>query len=165
MRNQNCTPIARWVLLALSLILSCVNVLGQDNDDALTMGLFNGRFWVEANVTQKQMFFLGFRNGLRTAARDLLLRYDANGHLIYDDKARISLEAEEGDYYAQGFTMEDHIKELDKLYSDRENIRISIPLAISYCALKLGGTRTAADLEQLLITYRRISSAPEAKKP
>jgi hypothetical protein len=164
MRKRDLTPINRCLLLLLAVFLGA-NVMGQDMDNILTFGLFNGRFWEQANVTQKQMFFLGFRNGLRTAARDFLLRYDANGHLTYNDQARITLEAEEGRYYAQGFTMDDHIKELDKLYAERENILIPIPEAIRYCVLKLHGTATTAELEQYLIRLRKNASGPEEKKP
>jgi hypothetical protein len=57
------------------------------------------------------------------------------------------------------------VKELDKLYAERENIPLSIPFTLAYCVLKLGGTRTNGELEQLLIDMRRIASAPQEKKP
>jgi hypothetical protein len=76
-----------------------------------------------------------------------------------------ALDTYERKFNAKGFTYEDHVKELDKLYADRENILIPIPVALQYCVLKLGGGNTNADLEQLLIGMRKLASAPEEKKP
>jgi hypothetical protein len=48
------------------------------------------------------------------------------------------------------------VKELDKLFAERENLNIIVPLAYQYITTKLKGTSTAQELEQMLIELRKM---------
>ena len=50
--------------------------------------------------------------------------------------------------------MLDYLRELDVLYSDTENVNISVPDGIAYCHKKLSGKYTKAELEKQLIVER-----------
>jgi hypothetical protein len=124
-----------------------------------TDGELNGRWWEELGSAShaKEMYLSGFIQGVRVGAEDMnRLRGFPD-----DDKVAETLST----YHAKGSTLDDNIKELDKLYADRENIRIPISAAIVYCTFKLGGRFTNAQLEQILITARKALPAPEEKKP
>ncbi len=152
MKKRMYTPINRWLLLSLVVILVGVNVTGEDSSDSSSAGVFlNGRFWNKTSVDAQITFLLGFEHGVESAA--------TNGN--YKETVNA--------FYPSGFTNMDYLKEymegLNKLYSDRENILIPIPLAIHYCSLKLGGTLTNAQLEQKLIEMRKSASDLQEKKP
>jgi hypothetical protein len=154
MQRRNGTPISRCLLLSLAALLAGANVMGQDKDfwdNKYTAGFFNGRAWEEMNTTEKVSFFMGFEQGVRVSS---IAQQGA-------DKSEDAVNA----YSAKGFTNGDYVKELDKLYADRENILISVRDAIRYCTRKLGGTYTNAQLEQYLIGLRKAASASEEKKP
>jgi len=55
-----------------------------------------------------------------------------------------------------GFYPGDYVKELDKLYTESENLNIMVPLAYQYVTTKLKGASTAQELEQRLIELRKI---------
>ena len=58
--------------------------------------------------------------------------------------------------WPSGFTVGDFITELETLYKDRENVRVPIPMALQYCALKLKGEATKEELERRLILMRQV---------
>ncbi len=164
MQKRICVPISRLLLLSVAVILVGASLRAQDSVSNLyTSGLLNGRFWENLDAHAKQDFFLGLIEGLRTGVMELT---PTNGNSSKAQEAvKKALDTYERKFNAKGFTYEDHVKELDKLYADRENILIPIPVALQYCVLKLGGGNTNADLEQLLIGMRKLASAPEEKKP
>jgi hypothetical protein len=165
MQSKTAHRLSRWLLLSVAVLLSATKVAGQDTllASERTATYLNGRFWEDMNIGEKRAFILGFIEASRTGARDLNL-----GQNKSEEEYQKAVHTYVGRYYAKEFTYEDHIKELDKLYSDRENLLLSIPLALEYCVLKLGGTRTSAELEQILIGYRKLTSILEElqrKKP
>lgn len=142
--------------LPLSLIVLIVGAAagGQDSSTyEYTNGYPNGRFWAVLTDTEKLMYLRGFRDGLTLGAAGV----------VSLPKALDAMTEMTNDYYANRFTISDHIKEIDKLYSNRENILLPIPAALNYCAKKLSGKFTNAELEQVLINLRR--PVPEAVKP
>jgi hypothetical protein len=146
------TPISRWILLLLAAFLGSVNVIGQHSPDSIsTGGSLNGRFWEAMPANPQMAFLLGFQEGVEAGAVGGNYKQMVNA------------------YYPDGFSNGDYLKEYGKelytLYADRENIRIPIFMAIRYCALKLGGTLTNAELEQRLIQIRKDVAALEEKKP
>ena len=62
--------------------------------------------------------------------------------------------------WAEGFMVEDYVKEMDALYANRANINIPLGVAFGYCTLKLQGQATASQLEQLLRDDRKIFNSP-----
>ena len=58
-------------------------------------------------------------------------------------------------HWAERFTVEDYVKELDALYKDRENINIPVVFAIDYITLKFRGDKTKAELESGLLFLRQ----------
>jgi len=56
---------------------------------------------------------------------------------------------------ANGFNPGDYLKELDKLFAERENLNIPLPLAYQYITTKLRGSSTRQELEQMLIELRK----------
>src|SRR5579863_9287344 len=131
MRKRNRTPINRSrLLLSLAVILGA-NVMGQDA--LMTDGELNGRWWEElgSGSHAKEMYLAGFTEGVQVGAEEMnRLRGISN-----DDKVTEAIST----YHAKASTLDDYIKELDKLYADRENIRIPVSAAILYCPIKLGG--------------------------
>jgi hypothetical protein len=131
--------------------------MGQD--PSMTNGELNGRWWEELGSAShaKEMYLAGFNAGVQVGAEEM----NRLRGLSDEDKVAEALS----NYHANGSTLDDNIKELDKLYADRENIRIPISSAILYCTIKLGGRFTSAQLEQILITARRALPPPEGKRP
>jgi hypothetical protein len=150
--RKRIAPISRWILLWLATFLGGVNVIGQHSADSIsTGGSLNGRFWEAMPANPQMAFLLGFQEGVEAGAVGGNYKQTVNA------------------YYPDGFSNGDYLKEYGKelytLYADRENIRIPIFMAIRFCALKLGGTLTNAELEEKLIEMRKASSAVEEKKP
>lgn len=56
---------------------------------------------------------------------------------------------------AKGFTPGDYVKELDKLFEERENLNIFVLLAYGYVTRKLQGANTSQELEQILVELRK----------
>jgi hypothetical protein len=125
--------------------------MGQDypTPDWESGGVLNGRYWEALSNPAKLAYLCGFRQGV------LLGVVQLGGGTTFSKRMAEVINS----FQAGGFTYDDHIKELDKLYADRENIRIPIGQALHYCSLKLGGTRTKAELEQYLIGLRKDASA------
>ena len=64
MKKRMYTPINRWLLLSLVVILVGVNVTGEDSSDSSSAGVFlNGRFWNKTYVDAQITFLLGFERG------------------------------------------------------------------------------------------------------
>lgn len=137
----------RRLLLAFAVVLVSGNLVGQEppSGSFITIGLPNGRFWQVLTYNEKVVYLTGFSNGLTLGAG--------------------AVSKQPATYYAKGFTLADHMKEIDRLYADTENVLIPIPAALAYCGAKLRGTHTNAELEQILINLRRNSAAPEEVKP
>jgi hypothetical protein len=151
-----------WLLLSLAVLISGSTVMGQDpstNHWFGKDGTLNGRFWEDAKDSQKLAYLAGFLDGVLWGSVELL---SGQGDSLENQKAAKGVRDA---YLATGFLLSDYMKELNTLYADRENIRIPIGVAVRYCAVKLGGTQTKAKLEQLLITYRKNSSASEETQP
>lgn len=129
------------MLLSLAVILAGESLQADSG--------LNGRFWDSLNDSTKQGYVMGFWEGVKAGA---------SGD-IADQSATFNT------FYAVGFTNGDFVKELDKLYANTQNVLIPIPDAIRYCALKLGGAFTNAQLEQKLIRLRKIASGSPEKKP
>jgi hypothetical protein len=156
MQKRDQTPIKRrWLLLPLAVILVGANVTGQDSSgNEYTNGYPNGRFWEVLSNFEKVMYLRGFRDGLTLGAA---------GEVIPPKKVIEAMSEATDGYYAERFTYAVDVKEIDKLYAAGENILIPIPGALNYCAKKLRGTLTSAELEQILINLRKNSPAPEEK--
>jgi hypothetical protein len=157
MQKRDQTPTnRRWLLLLLALFLS-TNLTGQD--PSMTNGELNGRWWEELGAAShaKEMYLSGFIAGVQVGAEEM----NRLRGLSDDDKVAEALSS----YHASESTLDDNIKELDKLYAERENIRIPISVAIVYCTIKLGGKFTNAQLEQILITARKALPPTEGKRP
>jgi hypothetical protein len=158
MRKRMCKPIQPFLLLPV--LLAGISAMGQNTPISDRTGTYlNGRFWEALNMDQKRAFVLGLTEGIRTGASELNLDQNKS-----EEEYQKAVHTYVHQYYANEFTYEDHIKELDKVYADTENILIPIPLALQYCALKLGGTRTKAELEICLIGFRKIASVLEETK-
>jgi hypothetical protein len=156
MRNHNGRPINRWLLLSLVVLISA-NVMGQD--PSMTNGELNGRWWEELGSAShaKETYLAGFIAGVQVGAEEM----NRLRGLSDEDKVAEALS----NYHANGSTLDDNIKELDKLYAERENIRIPLSAALVYCTIKLGGKFTSAQLEQILIAARKALPPPEGKRP
>lgn len=186
MRKRICTPINRWVLLSFAVILAGTNVTGQDGfSDRMTNGFLNGRYWEKQTGDEKLTYLEGFVTGL-SAARSLAEQYVASlnkqrdelrQHLV-DAGLLVQIsppagaktpetieEAINSQFIVEKFNYTDYIKEIDKLYADRGNILLPIPVAMQYCAIKFRGTATTSELEQFLIRRRRDASDSEETKP
>lgn len=57
---------------------------------------------------------------------------------------------------AKGFNPGDYVKELDRLFAERENLNIALPIAYQYITTKLKGTSTPQELDQRLIDIRKL---------
>jgi hypothetical protein len=87
-----------------------------------------GRDWSTLNDVRKLYYVLGVRDG------------------------RIGSDVE---FAVEGFTAADYIKELDKLFSETENLNIAVVNALEYVSLKLSGSFTKSELEVYLIKLRK----------
>jgi hypothetical protein len=116
-------------LLVLALATLCP---AQQTNPEYTGGLPNGRFWNVAAESGQTYYLLGVR--------------DAE-----------SLAGANGDWWAKGFTIGDYRKEIDKLYSETENINIPIIWAFRYCTNKLRGEVSRANLEVALRNLRQMA--------
>jgi len=146
--KQRLTPIPCWLLLPLAVLLAGSNVVAQDSSTATweTGGVLNGRYWEALSYPAKLAYLYGFRQGVLVGVAQL------GGGKTFSPKMAEVINS----FQAAGFTYDDHVKELDRLYADRENIRIPIGQALQYCAIKLRGRSTKAQLEQLLIRLRAL---------
>jgi hypothetical protein len=187
MRERICTPISRrWLLLSLALFFAGLNLMGQDPlADQKSDGFFNGRFWEKQTAGEKLAYVDGFVTGLSVAKsiaedyvapmnkqlEELVKRAVDAGLLVQIPQPEGAkppetiAEAITGQFIVGRFTYGDYIQEIDKLYADRRNILLPIPVAIGYCRLKFIGSATNAQLEQYLIRRRTDASAAVEMKP
>lgn len=103
--------------------------------------MMTGRLWETMPETTKLLYVQGIKDGLTIAAYSLPpeIRESITEHT-----------------QAKGFNPGDYLKELDKLFAERENLNIVVPLAYQYVTTKLKGTTTAQELEQMLIELRKM---------
>jgi hypothetical protein len=154
--------IHRCVALSFVVFLSAANAMAEDPSSNLWTGKSpNGRAWELLPNPAKTMYVIGFTDGVTMAGSVAVETLGGRSSKLGQTVAKAIGDQLE----VKGFTNGEFVKELDKFYSDRENIRIQIFVALSYCTLKLGGTYTNAELEQLLIKFRKNASAPEEVKP
>ena len=153
---RNYSLLTRRFLFPLALLLAGTNAVGQDRAaKEYTDGYPHGRYWTVLNVFEKIVYVQGFRDGLTLGAAGE----------VGSPKVLQAMTEATNSYFARRFSFREHITEIDKIYADQENLLIPIPMAINYCAGKLRGTLTKAELEQILMDFRRNSPAPHEKKP
>jgi hypothetical protein len=125
----------RLLILA---VLSCT-FLNAEASDIVTAQMLNGRGWQGLSSDQRISYTVAILD--QTAY------------------AYIMGKLNEPDEVAEGFTVRDYVKELDELYSSRENILLPVPLALDFCTRKFRGQTTQKDLEAALIKLRETASA------
>ena len=128
-------------LLMISVLLAAP-LCGQDQTGQMS----NGRVWEIFNDLAKTSYM--------SAIKDAVI-YSAFTESIITKQDIKNIVAEK---WAIGFNVGDYIKELDLIYKDRENIRLPITIAVSYCTMKLKGQSSKEELEQYLITLRTIAA-------
>ena len=73
------------------------------------------------------------------------------------------MTAEKTDLWPNGFAVDDFTKELNKLYSEGENVNIPMSWAFTYVNIKLRGQTSASELEKTLMTYRKQALIERSK--
>ena len=122
------------VTLALLLIPFCVPA--QDISAMQTATMMNGRGWNTMGRADKVIYV--------TALHDAVAISVVAGAPVQEQAI-----------WKLGFNIGEYVKELDKVYSATENVRIPIPMAMVYCAARLQGQMTAKELELQLINLRK----------
>jgi hypothetical protein len=133
----NCRMVLK---IALVVIFAATSLLAQDSSQNQTFGIWNGLWWTSMTITEKILYLTGVMDGITIGTSDLTTEQMA--------KLRKT--------WPTGFTGRDFINELEVLYKDRENIRLPIPMALQYCALKLKGETTKEELELRLALMRQV---------
>lgn len=123
------------ILFSLSSLLPAQGQLPQTSKSAFTGGLLNGRAWETFPAAVKSMYVAGIKDSILAAA-------------MASDSAPNKIA------WAEHFTVDDYVKELNLLYVDRENIRIPVVFGVRYLTQKFRGDRTKADLESGLMALR-----------
>jgi hypothetical protein len=103
-----------------------------DPDPAWTAQFPNGRFWNTSNEGQR----LHYLTGVRDAA------------FLSDRKT---------EWMAKGFTIGDYLKEIDKVFSEGENLNIPVVWVFRYCTNKLNGDLTKENQERVLGSLRLMA--------
>jgi hypothetical protein len=102
----------------------------------------NGRFWRVIPDGEKELYLFGVKHGMDMAGAVAELKYPGANAVI-----------QEG--LPGHFTVGDYMSEFDLFYKDTENVLITLPMAFSYCSIKLKGTWTKEALEKGLILLRK----------
>ena len=115
------------------------------------LGLANGRLWNELREPgDKVIYMQGLLDEIKLVAMRRVQK-EAPRDATVDAAYGIAMS----DEWAKGFTIGDYVKILDGLYSQPENVIIPVAIAVRYyCAARLKGGNTAADLETLLVALR-----------
>jgi len=113
----------RQVRVAVALImLICAPAMGQDEDEDVSYGRPNGRFYLKRNDQARIDLLYGIEQGIG---------------LLVDERA-ISKETADR-YTVRGFRFGDLKEQVDKLYQDKANIRIPISYAYVYAIRRARG--------------------------
>jgi hypothetical protein len=121
--------------------LLTLSALAQNSNDQ-TAQMSNGRAW--------DVFTESIKVGYTAGVYDSLVMSGVLGsEKITAENAPV----------ANGFKVGDYVKELNRFYSDGENIRIPITLAMKFCTTKLKGQTKKEDLEASLISLRKLVSS------
>jgi len=107
----------------------------------------NGRYWRDTPHIAKLLYLTGITHGLQIA----LIRAAMDSKC--SEKLGSIVDA------PPGAIIDDYEKELDKLYSESENLQINIMMAWTYVDLKLKGTLTKEYLEKMLIGLRHDAAS------
>src|SRR5260370_11102372 len=107
----------------LAFVLSCVCYGQQDFSRLTTNDSPNGRFWRITPATTKKVYLIGFSDGEMLAVAQIIDEVPSARKAGMKVASKISL-------HDNRFTPDDYIKELDMLYTDTENVNISLPVAI-----------------------------------
>jgi len=126
--------------ICCALLLGTLGAFGQapNSQDAVWL---TGRAWILMPDTVKVFYVTGLRDGMAIASYAL----PAEARELMTERTQ-----------AKGFNPGDYVKEFDKLFAERENLNIVLPLAYQYVTVKLKGATTSQDLEQQLIQLRRM---------
>lgn len=132
------SPMPKIVAGMMAVFLVGTISMGQDADSITTMEMNNGRLWSAQADGWKVAYLASYR----------------------DQTAYAAIQSADGlkylsTHWANKAIVADYTRELDTLYRDGENLRLPLPMAIEYCTLTLKGNLTKAQLEQILIEYRR----------
>jgi len=137
------------ILLAFVLLLTSFLCAQESSAKFTTIQLMNGRAWQQFDDEAKIMYLSGVRDSLIYFSVTAQHQVDANE----------LMQAK----WAPGFIVGDYINELDAVYRSRENILIPIVNAMDYCTVKLKGQTSRAELEQMLMTLRKIAATASVK--
>ena len=119
------------------LVLVCVSALAESTSPIYTAGMLNGRAWESFPEPAKTVYVAGIQDSVL-------------GNLLAAEETPRPDDIP----WANNFTVDDYVKELNVLYKDRENIRIPIVLAVRYITTKLRGARTKDNLDYGLKALR-----------
>jgi hypothetical protein len=118
-------------------MLICVPTIGQDEDEDLSFGRPNGRFYLKRDSQARIDLLYGIEQGIS---------------LLVDENA-ISQETMDR-YTVRGFRFSDLKDQVDKFYQDKANIRIPIHYAYVY-AIRRGRGDPPHGLEDFLAQLRK----------
>jgi len=128
----------RQVSVAIALImLICVPVIGQEEDEDKSYGRPNGRFYLKRDDQARIDLLYGIEQGIG---------------LLVDENA-ISKETMDR-YTVRGFRFSDLKDQVDKLYQDKANIRIPISYAYVYAIRRARGDHPR-EIEDFLSQLRK----------
>ncbi|MDQ2948418.1 MAG: hypothetical protein M3Y27_21185 [Acidobacteriota bacterium] len=112
----------------------------------LTTDMFNGRWWQRMNLTTRFVYMAGLKNGLQIIMMEpSLSRIPAVTKFVHN-------------YHPQKFDPQEIIDEIDKVYNERENIRIPVLMVYDFVNDKLKGNITKDQVEERLKTMRKIAA-------
>jgi len=108
----------------------------------------NGRLWASMDYSQKAVFVEGMGEAL--IYKDL---FNFNGTGINKAQAPANLFND----WAEGFGVEEYMKETDKVYRDTENTLIPIVMVMEYCTVKFTTNQPKLKLDAVLAALREFS--------
>jgi hypothetical protein len=139
------------IVLVMFLSITHAQETSNNTNPHRTAGRMNGRAWRLMGNYDKRIYLEGYENGSTAMAVAMAVIKIHNANISAEVLFQV---AEEQGLNSGGFTMLDYLRELDVLYSDTENVNISVPDGIAYCHKKLSGKYTKAELEKQLIVER-----------
>ena len=134
--------------LTLILLIAPSAFCQQSNNPTFTGVMGNGRLWASMDYSQKAVFVEGMREAL--IYKDL---FNFNGTGINKAQAPANLFND----WAEGFGVEEYMKETDKVYRDTENTLIPIVMVIEYCTVKFTTNQPKLKLDAVLAALREFS--------
>jgi len=127
-----------WIVAVLVALVSSVASadINQDSgQENFTSGYPNGRYWLELDSDQKNVFLLGVRSGVGLMTNMVVA------------KARIANQAATADFVEknaewlrlQGFSATEISQQVSFIYSDAANLRIPVPFMLEVIIDKMKG--------------------------